>query len=101
MARRRGLWCLYARGDGRDHLGGLAECSLATLDPVAPRNPGEVRVCGPHGAALVLEDEQPDRPVETRQRICGDELRAQRRIAEYQQRGWAHCDSRLRRERRL
>jgi hypothetical protein len=53
---------------------------------VALGDPAEVGVGGPHRAGLVLRDEQAHRPVEPRRRVGGEELRAQRRVAELEQR---------------
>ena len=56
------------------------ERRLTILDSVALRYPCEVGIRGPHSAFLVLEDEQPNRPIEASDGIGSYELRAQSRI---------------------
>ena len=48
-----------------DHAGHV-ELGLAIPDVVTARDPGEIRVGNPYGAALVLPNQQADRPVKAR-----------------------------------
>src|SRR3954469_25503828 len=72
------------RRDRLDDARGLRELLLAIGDVMPLRDPSEVGVGGPDRARLVLQHEQADRPVEAGIRIRGQELRAERRVAEGQ-----------------
>jgi hypothetical protein len=58
-------------------------------------NPAEIGICHPHFSALVLEDQQTNRPIQTGIGIRGDELCAERRVAENQQYRWPELDARV------
>jgi hypothetical protein len=66
-----------------------------------PGDPVEIGIRGPDFALIVLEHEQPYRPVETGIRIGGDELSPERRIAEDQQHRRLQLDAGIGRELRL
>ena len=85
----------HTRSDRCDHFGCLAERNLAIPDPVAARYPCEVSIRSPHGAILILEDEQPHRPIEACDGIGSYELHAKRWIPENQERGWTQFDARF------
>src|SRR5438552_270781 len=89
------------RGDRLDHGGGHFELRDAIPDVVAPGDPFEIGPHCPEVAIVVLRQQQPHRPVEPGVRIGRDELGAERRIAEYQQRRRPELDSRVGRELRL
>jgi hypothetical protein len=59
---------------------------VAVGDAVPARDPGEISVGNPHIALGVLIDEQPARPVKPGIWIGGKKQRAERRIAEHEQR---------------
>src|SRR5215813_14189686 len=71
--------------DGFDHHGGHVELRDAIPDVVPPRDPFEIGPHRPDIAIVILGQEQPHRPVQPGIRVRGDELRAQRRVAEHQQ----------------
>src|SRR5512132_3493234 len=96
---RNRLSSSHARGDRSDDPRGLVECrGIHALDVVATRDIAEIGVRGPNVSLFVLEHEQPHGPVEPRKGISGDEQRAERRVAEYQQRRRAQCYAGVARE---
>src|SRR5262249_5869471 len=66
------------RDDGRRHL----ELGVTIDDAVAPFDPFEVGIDRPHAAQLILNDQQPHRPIQAGIRIRRHELGSQGRIAE-------------------
>src|SRR5215470_9747381 len=85
MIRKRTLLSLHARGNRCDHGRSHLELILAVPDSVPPGDPVEVGVGRPDFAFFVLQYEQSHWPVEPGIGIGGDELRPERRIAEYEQ----------------
>src|SRR5262249_9525160 len=72
-------------GNRRDHGRSHLELILAVFDSMPPGDPVEVGGGRPDFDFFVLEHEQSHRPVEPGIGIGGDELRPERRIAEYEQ----------------
>src|SRR4051812_19860939 len=89
------------RSDRAHHPGRHLELRGAVLDVVALRDPSEIGPDRPDIAIFILREQQADRPVETSVRIRGDELRAEWRIAEHQQRRGPQLDAGVGRELRL
>src|SRR6185295_12692641 len=89
------------RGDRAHHPGRHLELGCAIPDVVALGNPAEIGPHRPDVAIVVLRQQQPDRPVEAGIRVRGDELGAERRIAEHQQRRGTQLDAGFGRELRL
>ena len=82
-----------------------AETSLAILiaagpvrDRVALTEIGEIGPGHPDGAVAILGDKHPYRPIEPGQAVRGQELDAERRIAEQQQLGGGKRDASARAE---
>src|SRR5262245_18494291 len=74
----------HAGCDRGDDVGRHLELILAGADPMASRDPCEIPISKPHFAMLVFENQEPNRPIEPRVRLGGDELCSERGIAEYQ-----------------
>src|SRR6516164_1590539 len=83
----------HAGCDRGDDVGRHLELILAGADPVASRDPCKIRISKPHFAMLVFENQEPNRPIEPRVRLGGDELCSERGIAEHQQGGWPQLDT--------
>ena len=98
---RRALLRFHARCDGCDNGRRHLELVSAVLDPVSSCDPVEIGIGGPDLALIVLEHEQPHRPVEPGIGVCCDELRPERRIAEDKQDRRLKLDPGLRGELRL
>src|ERR1700746_1133914 len=72
------------RGGDRVHHGRRQSGLIAQIrDAAATRAPGEVGVGDPYDTDRVLQNQQPDRPVQTRVRIAVEELRPERWSSEY------------------
>src|SRR5258706_12787597 len=84
----RQSWCLLLRHARRDRSSdprSRLELRFAVIDAMAPRDPAKIRIGGPDFALVVLEQQQPHRPIKPRVLVGGDELRAERRIAKGQE----------------
>src|SRR5262249_46408690 len=92
---------LNGRRDGCDHVRCLVEGLVPVRDSVSVRNPGEICIQNPHITLLILIHKKPNRPVEPRCWIGGQEQCSERRISEHEKRGWAQryasigCELRL------
>src|SRR5215470_1094910 len=75
--------------NGCDHVRCLVEGLVPIRDSVPVRNPGEICIQDPDLTLLILINKKPNRPVEPRCWIGGQEQCSERGISKHEKRGWA------------